>query len=64
MRPYRLSLSLPQIHKIAISDNSRRVACILQSPEGDKSPGTLFYAEISDLIDAAKKPYVPFFEKR
>ncbi|CAN8095329.1 unnamed protein product [Discula destructiva] len=54
----RLILPLPQIHKIAISANSKRVACILQSTEGDKSPGTLFYADVADLVSAAKRPSI------
>ncbi|KAL2826296.1 kinase-like domain-containing protein [Aspergillus cavernicola] len=47
---YVVELTQPAISKFAISPDSRTLACILKSGVDDRQPGSLFVADITDLI--------------
>ncbi|KAK3693402.1 hypothetical protein B0T22DRAFT_420686 [Podospora appendiculata] len=54
---YRLDLAPPEIHNVAISPDSKVLACILRDREGEEQPGSLFVApSIPELIKYAKRP--------
>ncbi|KAK8049389.1 Sec34-like family protein [Apiospora phragmitis] len=51
----RVSLHMPEIQKVAISDSSKWLACILRHEEGEREPGCLFYSNISTLVEFTKR---------
>ncbi|KAK3335227.1 kinase-like domain-containing protein [Cercophora scortea] len=54
---YRLDLAPPEIHNVAISHDSKVLACILRDREGEQQPGSILVApSIPELIRYAKRP--------
>ncbi|KAK3381856.1 hypothetical protein B0H63DRAFT_435372 [Podospora didyma] len=53
---YRLTLPLPEIHRLSISPDGKTVACILRDKEGEQNPCSLFTASVADLIKYSKRP--------
>ncbi|KAK8138792.1 serine/threonine protein kinase [Apiospora sp. TS-2023a] len=51
----RVSLPLPEIQKVAISDSSKWLACIVRHEEGEREPGCLFYSDIPMLVEFARR---------
>lgn len=59
-RRYRSTLPLPEISRLAISPDSKMLACVMQSKEEGQECGSAFLVPIEELIQEAPRQYVFF----
>ena len=50
----RISLPLPEIHKLAIAPDTETLICILRNKDEERGPGLVFHAPISALAELAQ----------
>jgi hypothetical protein len=51
-------LPLPEISRLAISPDSKMLACVMQSKEEGQECGSVFLVPIEELIQEAPRQYV------
>jgi hypothetical protein len=56
---YRITLPSREITRVAISPDSKTVACILRYDEDEQITGSLLRAPVSELISIAERLCVP-----
>ncbi|EED20717.1 conserved hypothetical protein [Talaromyces stipitatus ATCC 10500] len=59
IRQYRITLQLPEISRLAISPDSRIMACVMQSKEEGQECGSVFIVPIEELIQEAPRQMTP-----